>query len=151
MNFILNVIWIVFGGLEMAIGWLVAAGLFAISIVGIPWARAAFNLAVFHLWPFGREIVDREVMTGREDLGTGSLGFLGNVIWFVVAGWWLALGHLFFAALLAITIIGIPFAYQHVKLAGMAVAPIGKMVVNKTVVDAARHRSGTPTPALRSS
>ena len=62
MNLILNIIWIIFGGLEMAFGWLVAAFFFAMSIVGIPWARAAFNMANFHLWPFGREIVDREDM-----------------------------------------------------------------------------------------
>ena len=131
MNFVLNVIWILFGGLEMALGWLVAAFVFAILIVGLPWARASFNLAIFHLWPFGREIVDREGLTGRPDVGTGVLGFLGNVIWLLLAGWWLALGHLFFAALLAITIIGMPFAWQHLKLAGMALAPIGKMVVVK--------------------
>jgi uncharacterized membrane protein YccF (DUF307 family) len=135
MNLLLNIIWIIFGGLEMAFGWLVAAVLFAISIVGIPWARSAFNMAIFHLWPFGREIVDREVMTGREDFGTGGLGILGNIIWFVIAGWWLALGHVFFAALLAVTIIGIPFAWQHMKLAGMALAPVGKMVVNKNISD----------------
>ena len=140
MNFILNIIWIVFGGLEMAIGWLVAAFFFAVSIVGLPWARAAFNMATFHLWPFGREIVDREDMTGRKDLGTGGLGFLGNIIWFVLAGWWLALGHLFFAALLALTVIAIPFAWQHVKLARMALAPVGKVVVDKDVADYGRYR-----------
>ena len=137
-----ELVWIILGGLEMAFGWLVAAFFFAISIVGIPWARAAFNMAVFHLWPFGREIVDREDLTGREDLGTGGLGFLGNIIWFVLAGWWLALGHLFFAALLAVTIIGIPFAWQHWKLAGMALAPIGKMVVDKKVADYRRDGDG---------
>jgi uncharacterized membrane protein YccF (DUF307 family) len=131
MNFVLNVVWIIFGGLEMAVGWLVAAFFFAISIVGLPWARGAFNLAIFHLWPFGREIVDRDNMTGREDVGTGILGFLGNVIWLILAGWWLALGHVLFAGLLLLTIIGIPFAWQHLKLARMALAPIGKMVVDK--------------------
>jgi uncharacterized membrane protein YccF (DUF307 family) len=139
MNLVLNVIWILLGGLEMAIGWLLASLIFAISIVGLPWARAAFNMANFHLWPFGREIVDREVVTGRDDLGTGSLGFLGNIIWFVLAGWWLALGHLLFAVLLAVTIIGIPFAWQHLKLAGMALAPVGKMVVDKNGADDWRH------------
>jgi len=143
MNFILNIIWIILGGLEMAVGWLVAAFFFAISIVGIPWARAAFNMAIFYLWPFGREIVDREDMTGRDDLGTGGLGLLGNIIWFVLAGWWLALGHLFFAGLLAVTVIGIPFAWQHVKLAGMALAPVGKMVVDKNVAVYGRHPAMT--------
>ena len=140
MNLILNILWVVFGGLEMAFGWLVAGCLFAISIVGLPWARSAFNLALFHLWPFGREIVDRSTMTGHEDLGTGALGFLGNVIWFLLAGWWLALGHLFFGALLALTVIGLPFAWQHWKLAGMALAPVGKIVVDKDV--AAYRRVG---------
>lgn len=133
MNLILNVIWVIFGGLEMAIGWFVVGIIMALTIVGLPWARSAFNIANFHLWPFGREIVDRADMTGEEDLGTGAIGLLGNVIWFLLAGWWLALGHLFFAVLLMITIIGIPFALQHLKLAGMALAPVGKMVVDKDV------------------
>ena len=140
MNVILNILWIIFGGLEMALGWLVAAVVFAISIVGIPWARGAFNMAIFHLWPFGREIVEREDMTGREDLGTGGLGVVGNIIWFLLAGWWLAVGHVLFAGLLALTIIGIPFAWQHMKLAGMALAPIGKMVVDKDVAQYGRYR-----------
>lgn len=140
VNLILNVLWIIFGGLEMAIGWLVAAFFFAISIVGIPWARAAFNMAIFHVWPFGREIVNREEMTGQEDLATGGLGFVGNVVWFLLAGWWLALGHLVCAVLLAVTLIGIPFAWQHLKLAGMALAPIGTMVVDKNGAEHGRYR-----------
>lgn len=135
MKFILNILWIILGGLEMAIGWLIVSFVFAISIVGLPWARAAFNMAIFHLWPFGREVVEREDITGREDLGTGMLGFIGNVIWFFMAGWWLALGHLFFALILGITIIGIPFAWQHVKLAMMALAPVGKMVIDSDVIE----------------
>ena len=123
----------------MAIGWLTASFFFAISIVGIPWARAAFNMAIFHLWPFGREIVDRDEITGHDDLGTGFLGLLGNIIWFLLAGWWLALGHLLFAFLLMLTIIGIPFAWQHLKLAGMAIAPVGKMVVDCDVIDHRRQ------------
>ena len=131
MNLLLNVIWVIFGGLEMAFGWLVAAAIMAISIVGLPWARGAFNLAIFHLWPFGREVVSRDELSGREDIGTGGLGFLGNVLWFIFAGWWLALGHLFFAAVLAVTIIGLPFAWQHLKIAVMALAPVGKTVIDK--------------------
>ena len=113
----------------MALGWAVAALVFAISIIGIPWARAAAMMAWFTLWPFGREAIDRELVTGHEDLGTGPLGFVGNVIWFVVAGVWLAIGHFFTGALLALTIIGIPFAIQHFKIGIMALAPIGKTVV----------------------
>ena len=109
MSLLLNLLWIVFGGLWMAIAWLVAAVIMAITIIGLPWARAAH--------------------TGQEDLGTGPLGTLGNIIWFVLAGWWLALGHLLFALGHAITIIGLPFAWAHLKLAGLALWPIGKIIV----------------------
>jgi len=126
---LLNVLWIVFGGLWMAAGWLVAAIVMAIIIVGIPWARAAFNIAHYTLLPFGQKAVPRDEYSGREDIGTGPLGVIGNIVWFLLAGWWLALGHLITAVLLAITIIGIPFAWAHLKLAGLALWPIGKVIV----------------------
>jgi uncharacterized membrane protein YccF (DUF307 family) len=126
---LLNVLWMIFGGLEMAIGWLFAALIMAITIVGIPWARAAFNIASYALLPFGRRAVSRAEFLGTEDVGTGPFGLLGNIIWLVFAGWWLALGHLIAAFLLAITIIGIPFAWAHLKLAGASLAPVGTEVV----------------------
>lgn len=129
MTLILNLLWFVFGGFWMGLAWLFAGLLMIITIVGIPWAGAAFTIAGFSFWPFGRVAVDRGAMTGREDIGTGPLGLLGNIIWFVLAGWWLALGHLATAIALAVTIIGIPFAWQHVKLAILAIAPIGKEIV----------------------
>ena len=129
MSLLLNLLWIVFGGLEMAVGWIVAAVIMAITIIGLPWARAAFNIAVYTLLPFGQTAVSRADYTGREDLGTGPMGTLGNILWFIFAGWWLALGHLLFAVGLAITIIGLPFAWAHLKLAGLALWPIGKMIV----------------------
>ena len=113
----------------MAVAWIVAAVIMAITIIGLPWARAAFNIARLYaapVWPEGG--VARRV-TGAEDLGTGLLGTLGNIIWLVLAGWWLALGHLITAFLLTLTIIGIPFAWAHLKLAGIALWPIGKMIV----------------------
>ena len=128
-SFLLNVLWIVFGGLWMAVAWVVAAVLMAITIVGLPWTRAAFNIALYTLLPFGQTAVSRAAYTGREDLGTGLLGAIGNLIWLVLAGWWLALGHLITAIVLAITLIGIPFAWAHLKLAGIALWPIGKMIV----------------------
>ena len=128
-SLLLNVLWIVFGGLWMAAGWLIAAVIMAITIVGIPWARAAFNIAFYALLPFGQTAVSRDAYMGRDDIGTGPLGFLGNLIWLLLAGWWLALCHLVTAVLLAITIIGIPFAWAHLKLAGIALWPIGKMIV----------------------
>jgi len=126
---LLNVLWMIFGGLEMAIGWLFAALIMVITIVGIPWARAAFNMASYALLPFGRKAVSRAEYLGTEDFGTGPLGLIGNIVWLVFAGWWLALGHLIAALVLAITIIGIPFAWAHLKLAGIALWPIGKMIV----------------------
>jgi uncharacterized membrane protein YccF (DUF307 family) len=126
---LLNVLWIVFGGLAMAVGWLIAAIIMAITIIGLPWTRAAFNIAAYTLLPFGQRAVSRAAYTGREDIGSGPLGLIGNIIWLVLAGWWLALGHVIFAIGFAITIIGIPFAWAHLKLAGLALWPIGKMIV----------------------
>jgi len=126
---LLNVLWMVFGGLWAAIGWGVAAVIMAITIIGIPWARAAFNIGVYTLLPFGFKAVSRDEHLGRGDIGTGVLGSIGNVVWLVLAGWWLALIHLLFAFVLAITIIGIPFAWAHLKLAAIALWPIGKIIV----------------------
>jgi uncharacterized membrane protein YccF (DUF307 family) len=111
----------------MAAGWMIAAIVMAITIIGLPWTRAAFNsrLHAAALWPesgFTRRL-------WQYDLGTGPLGVLGNVLWLVLAGWWLALAHLITAIMLAITIVGIPFAWAHVKLAGLALWPIGKMML----------------------
>ncbi len=129
MSFLLNVLWILFGGFWMAAGWVIAGIIMAITIIGLPWARAAFNIAVYTLLPFGQKAVSRAEYTGVDDVGTGAFGVIGNLIWFVLAGWWLALGHLLTAIALAITIIGIPFAWAHLKLAGLALWPVGKMIV----------------------
>jgi uncharacterized membrane protein YccF (DUF307 family) len=126
---ILNLLWLLFGGIWMAIGWGVAAVIMAITIIGLPWARAAFNIAIYTLLPFGYKAVSREDYFGRGDIGTSPLGVVGNLIWLLLAGWWLALGHLVVAIALAVTIIGIPFAWAHLKLAGIALWPIGKTIV----------------------
>ena len=123
-SFLLNILWIVFGGLWMAVGWLIAALIMVITIIGIPWARAAVTIAIYTLLPFGHTVVDRE-----SSVGSGPLGFIGNVIWLVLAGWWLALGHLVVAICFGITIIGLPFAWAHLKLAGLALWPVGKDIV----------------------
>src|SRR5205814_4118872 len=109
VSLLLNVIWIVLGGAWMAFGWLVAAVVMAITIVGLPWARAAFNIAAYTLFPFGSKAVSRDLYTGQGDIGTGPLGVIGNIIWLILAGWWLALAHVITAVLMAVTIIGIPF------------------------------------------
>jgi uncharacterized membrane protein YccF (DUF307 family) len=143
VSLLLNVLWMIFGGLYMAVGWLFAALIMVITIVGIPWARAAFNIASYALLPFGRKAVSRAEYLGTEDFGSGPFGLLGNIVWLVFAGWWLALGHLITALLLAITIIGIPFAWAHLKLAGIALWPIGKMIVEADEMPL-HYRQGRP-------
>ena len=105
-----------------------AGCLLAVTIVGLPWAGAAFRIAGFAYWPFGKEIVDRTDLYGRPDAGTGCLGLALNVIWIVLGGWWLALSHVLWAAAEAVTIIGIPFALKDLQLAWLALAPVGKSV-----------------------
>ena len=129
MIFILNLIWFILGGWLMGLGWILAGVIMAITIVGLPWARSCFMIARYSFWPFGYDIVSRDEVNGRGDIGTGTLGTVGNVIWFVFAGWWLALAHLSLAVCLTFTIIGIPFAWAHVKLAMASLFPIGKTVV----------------------
>jgi uncharacterized membrane protein YccF (DUF307 family) len=126
----LNLIWLVCGGAMMALAWVVAGIVMALTIVGLPWTRAAFTIARYALLPFGHRAVLRDEWYGRADLGTGALGALGNIVWLVLAGWWLALGHLAAAAVLGVTIIGLPFAWAHLKLAGLALWPIGRMIVS---------------------
>jgi uncharacterized membrane protein YccF (DUF307 family) len=129
LRLLLNVLWLVLGGVPMGLGWCLAGVLAALSIVGLPWARACFVISRFSFWPFGYEAVSRREHTGRMDLGTGPLGLLGNVIWFLLFGWWLAIGHLSSALACFVSIIGIPFGVQHIKLALIALAPIGLQVV----------------------
>lgn len=129
LRLLLNLLWVLTGGVWMALGWVIAALVMAVTIIGLPWARAALNIAFYTFLPFGQRAVSRAEYTGREDLGTGPLGCLGNVIWLVLAGWWLALGHLIVALALALTIIGLPFAWAHLKLAGISLWPIGQMIV----------------------
>jgi uncharacterized membrane protein YccF (DUF307 family) len=129
VSILLNILWLLSGGLWMAFGWMLAAVVMAITIVGLPWARAAFNIAAYTLLPFGQRAVRRDLLTGQSDIGTGPLGLIGNLIWLLLAGWWLALAHIVTACVLAVTIIGIPFAWAHVKLAGIALWPIGRAIV----------------------
>lgn len=143
MILILNILWLVLGGgLVTGLLWFLAAAIMALTIVGLPWARACVTIGVFNLWPFGRAAMDRSEVTGRDDIGTSPLGTIGNVIWFVLAGIWLAIGHVIAAISLALTIIGIPFSLQHLKLAHISLFPIGKMVVDRQVADEVRRQKG---------
>ncbi len=130
MSVIGNVFWFVLGGAVMGLGWWIAGVLAYISIIGIPWGKACFVIGQFAFMPFGKQAVNRKSVTYQDDIGTGSLGTLGNVLWFLFAGMWLAIGHLLSAAICFITIIGIPFGLQHLKLAAIAIAPIGKTIVD---------------------
>ncbi len=129
IRLILNILWFVFGGWISGLLWLLGGALLAITIVGLPYTGAAWRIASFAFWPFGKEIVSREIVNGKGDLGTGPLGFVLNVIWFIFAGWYIALSHLMIAFAEAITIIGIPFAIKDFQLALIALAPIGREVV----------------------
>ena len=140
MSIALNLLWLICGGFVMGLAWLIASLIMFVSIIGIPWGRAAFNIAVFTFLPFGNEAIDRSELTGKEDIGTGLLGLIGNVIWFLLAGIWLAIAHLVVGIACFITIIGIPFGWAHFKLVGISLAPIGKVIVSKEVAEEARRR-----------
>lgn len=141
MRAIGNFLWFVLGGVFMGLMWWLAGVLAAITIVGIPWARACFVIGQFTFLPFGREAINREELSSRGDIGTSPFGAVGNILWFIFAGLWLALGHLCSALCCFITIIGIPFGIQHLKLAGIALWPIGKAIVSAEVAAAARRTS----------
>ncbi|MDP2258358.1 MAG: YccF domain-containing protein [Caulobacter sp.] len=131
IRLILNILWFILGGWISGLLWFLGGLLLAITIVGLPYTGAAWRIAGFAFWPFGKEVVSREIISGQSDLGTGPVGFLLNVIWFLLGGWYIALSHLLIAIAEAITIIGIPFAIKDLQLAFIALAPIGKVVVEK--------------------
>ena len=139
MRAIGNILWFVLGGVIMGLAWWVAGVVAFVSIVGIPWGKACFVIGQFNFFPFGREAISRKELNNQDDIGTGGWGVLGNIIWFILAGFWLAIGHVCSAVLNFITIIGIPFGVQHLKLAGIAIAPIGKTIVTTEVAAAARR------------
>jgi uncharacterized membrane protein YccF (DUF307 family) len=122
MRLLLNLIWLVFGGLILAAGYALAALVMLLLIVTIPFGIAAARIALFCLWPFGRTLVR------RSDAGAGSA--IGNVIWFVLAGWWLALGHLITGVAMCITIIGIPLGLANFKLIPVSLTPFGREIVD---------------------
>ena len=140
MSAIGNFIWFLLGGIFMGLCWFAAGLIMFVTVIGIPWGRACFVIAKFTFFPFGKEAISRKELTQEEDVGTGAWGVVGNIIWFVFAGFWLAIGHCISALFNAITIIGIPFAIQHLKLGGISLSPIGKTIVTKEVAAAARKK-----------
>ncbi len=145
MKAIGNFIWFILGGIIMGIGWWISSVIMYITIIGIPWGKSCFVIGKFAFFPFGKEAISRKELTGQDDIGTGALGALGNIIWFLFAGIWLAIGHIFSACLNFITLIGIPFGIQHLKLAGVALSPVGKTIVTKEVAEAARKANAERT------
>jgi uncharacterized membrane protein YccF (DUF307 family) len=131
MRTVLNIIWLLLCGVWMALGYVVAGVICCILIVTIPFGLAAFRIADFALWPFGRTLVR------RSDAGAPSV--FGNIIWIIFAGWWLALAHIVTAFALAITIIGIPLALANLKLVPVSLVPLGRVIVDaEDVRDPAR-------------
>ncbi|MFD4372542.1 YccF domain-containing protein [Streptomyces sp. NPDC058486] len=121
MKTILNVIWLVLSGFWLFLGYLAAGLLLCITIIGIPFGLAAFRIGLYALWPFGRTVVDKP--------GAGAPSCVGNVLWLILAGWWLALGHVVTGVLLCLTIIGIPLGLANFKLIPVSLLPLGKDIV----------------------
>lgn len=121
MRLLLNIIWLVLAGFWLALGYVLAGIIMCILIITIPFGLQAFKLASYALWPFGRTVIR------RSDAGAGSV--IGNVIWIILAGWWLALEHLITGIALAITIIGIPLALANFKMIVISLAPFGREIV----------------------
>ena len=130
IRLILNVLWFIFGGWLSGLLWLFGGAILALTIVGLPWTFAAWRIASYSFWPFGREVVWRDEM-GQFDVGTGPLGLVLNIVWFIFAGWYIALSHLLIAVAEFVTIIGIPFALKDLELAKLALAPIGRTIRDK--------------------
>ena len=122
MRTVLNVLWLVLSGFWLAVGYALAGVVMTLLVVTAPFGVAAFRLAAFVIWPFGRTVVS------KPSAGAGSA--IGNVLWFVLAGVWIAIGHVLTAIALFVTIIGIPFAIANLKLAAVALAPLGKEIVD---------------------
>ena len=136
MKTILNVVWLVLAGFWLALGYLLAAVLLAITIIGLPFAKQSLKLAHYALWPFGRALV-------QSPTRFKGLSVVGNVLWFVLAGWWLALGHIVTGVALCLTIIGIPLGIADFKMAGAALVPFGRRIVPARELNAGMVAAGS--------
>ena len=123
MKLLGNIIWLVFGGIELALGYIISGALLCLTVVGIPFGWQLFKLSALALWPFGKVVRQKEQ-------GTGCLPLLMNLLWIIIGGFWLAVGHAFLGLVFSITIIGIPFGLQHFKLAVLILTPFGHEVVS---------------------
>ncbi|OYX56564.1 MAG: hypothetical protein B7Y93_03450 [Micrococcales bacterium 32-70-13] len=123
MRTLLNIIWLVLSGFWLFLGYALAALIMFVLIVTIPWGIAAWRIGVYSLWPFGKTVVDKPT--------AGAWSVIGNIVWVLLAGIWLAIGHVTSAVALAITIIGIPFAWANLKMVPVALLPLGKDIVDQ--------------------
>jgi uncharacterized membrane protein YccF (DUF307 family) len=137
VRLLLNLIWLVFGGLVMAFGYAIVALVMFVLIITIPFGIASARIALFCLWPFGRTI------GRRPDAGAGST--IGNIIWFLLAGWWLAIGHVITGVLMCLTIIGIPLGLANFKLIPVSLTPFGREIVD---IDQARRLGIQPAVVM---
>ena len=124
MKILGNIIWLLFGGILIAIEYFISSILLIVTVIGIPFGLQTLKLAGLALWPFGKE-------TRYKTSANGCLSTMMNIIWILIGGIWISLSHVAFGLLLLITIIGIPFAMQHFKLAGLALTPFGQEIVSK--------------------
>lgn len=123
MRTLLNIIWLVLSGFWLFLGYAFAALIMFVLIVTIPWGIAAWRIGVYSLWPFGKTVVDKPT--------AGAWSVIGNIVWVLLAGIWLAIGHVTSAVALAVTIIGIPFAWANLKMVPVALLPLGKDIVDQ--------------------
>ncbi len=126
IRLILNILWLVFGGWLSGLLWLLGGAILTLTVVGLPWTFAAWRIASYSFRPFGREIVWQDAHPVA-----GCLGMVLNIVWFVVAGWYIALSHLVIAVAEFVSIIGIPFALKDLELAKLALAPVGRTIRDK--------------------
>lgn len=143
IRFLGNVLWFVLGGVVAGLGWYLAGMVAAVTIIGLPWARACFRIGTYTFFPFGREIVWKSELSDEPQGAMGVLRLIGNVIWFIPIGLSLMIIHVVAAMACFITIIGIPFGWAHLKLAAASVFPLGQRIVPIEVARLARERNAS--------
>ena len=141
MRLLGNFLWFILGGVFTGILWWIIGLICFMSIIGIPWGKACFVIGQFTFFPFGKEAISRKDLYKTKDIGTSIFGLIGNIIWFLLFGIFLAISHVLSAIFCFITIIGIPFGIQHLKLALISLFPIGLTIVDKEVANEVRIRN----------